>query len=632
MGNKLKKITTEGNKKTTTLYLFGTYQNDTLQYFSMEEGRIRPLRNANGNITSFTYDYFIKDDLGNVRMVLTEENKTDAYPAATMETSSINSESAYYSNLTSTQYPKPSWFNDPIYSGSTQVARVKNTAATQKIGPNILLKVMAGDSYNIRVASGWSSGILPTNSPAEVLTELVLALSGKMASTSGGKATQLQLQNPSGGLTMGVSNFLSSQTNTGTAPKAYINWILFDEQFQYYSGGFEQVGASGVTTQHLKNALTITKNGYLYIYTSNEATNIDVFFDNLQVTHTRSPLLEETHYYPGGLTMAGISSRAANSLENRKKFNGGTEFTNDFDISLYETSWRGYDPQIGRFHQIDMLAHTTPDYSPYTFVQNNPILFFDPLGLDTVRVNGEGSHKVKVAQGDVLAWTIGKTTSYYTYDPNNPDAVGGFVGAGMDGGTMEEVTVTATAKPKQSADYSTLASWQLATGYAGLGLDAYMNGAWRGPYNYRTSGGVVQSVFDTKYGQGRSPSNLGNINNYSKNAQRAIRTTKFLRGASNTLIVAGLAMDWGQVAYAVATDDPNKNIFIMKSSVNTTFAAYGVLVPGVGWVVSGVYFLGDALLPLGGWGGAMEAGYQNTLRNREIIPNWNPRPGGGLGN
>ena len=88
-----------------------------------------------------------------------------------------------------------------------------------------------------------------------------------------------------------------------------------------------------------------------------------------------------TYYTAFGLTMAGISSRAASSLENRRKFNDGTELNTDLDLNWYETDYRSYDPQIGRFHQIDELTEFDFNWSPYVYAHNNPILLNDPLGL-----------------------------------------------------------------------------------------------------------------------------------------------------------------------------------------------------------------------------------------------------------
>src|SRR6516162_10096953 len=99
--------------------------------------------------------------------------------------------------------------------------------------------------------------------------------------------------------------------------------------------------------------MVIRRNGYLYIYVSNEA-NQNIYFDDLIINHKRGPLTEQKDYYAFGLEIPGLPTQAFKPayIQNRFRYDG-KEYDSTFAWDAYDYGARMYDPIIGRWNGID---------------------------------------------------------------------------------------------------------------------------------------------------------------------------------------------------------------------------------------------------------------------------------------
>jgi RHS repeat-associated protein len=355
------------------------YNRDTLRQIRHGYGRGVPLNVGDKN-SAWEYQYEQKDQVGNVRALLTSRPDANS-DKGTFETANMNAEQNRFQRYENVRRINSVLF-DHTNKGATHYSERLNGSSNEKYGLAKSLSVMPGDVINLEVyakymdpdASHWTAALLP------LVTQIAngTAVAGTVMDGSGYAA--------GGSAPFALAGLNGTTRSSGSGPKAYLNWLVFDRNFVFRNGGYVQMKGEGkengtnVAHEKLSTQIRIGEAGYVYVYLSNEeATPLDVFFDDFSVELVKGPVIQQTDYDPFGL-VTDESSRE-HSVQNDFLYNG-KELQKDFDLNWYDYGARMYDAALGRWHVIDPMAEKYSNWSPYNYVLNNPLKFTDTDGRD----------------------------------------------------------------------------------------------------------------------------------------------------------------------------------------------------------------------------------------------------------
>jgi RHS repeat-associated protein len=380
-GRKLAQQVFGAQPKTTDYVGEFIYQDNVLQYILHEEGRIVP-DNSAGAPRPWEYQYFIKDHLGNTRVTVSEKTTTNTY-AATLEDATQTSEQNIFKGYKNRS--PLSIFNKTV--GGTY-SQVLNGGNNNQIGLAKSFAVNPGDVIDLEVYAKYEAA----TSTSTTLSGLFTALAGTftLSATGGTGVDGVQAYNAFNGL-FGAGAYIGTSTpfEDNVAPKAYLNYILFDENFVLKDFGFDQisnsaaqVGVSPVTPHdYLSLHVKAQQKGFLYIYVSNENPTVqNVYFDELKITYTEG-VEQVANYYAFGLAQ-GSNGFSKPTLVNQPLLYNGKELQDELNLGWEDYGARMYMADIGRWYVQDNKASKYLEYSPYNYALNNPIRFIDPDGND----------------------------------------------------------------------------------------------------------------------------------------------------------------------------------------------------------------------------------------------------------
>lgn len=330
------------------------------------------------------YQYYLKDHLGNVRLTYTTRNEYED-AVATVESAREDqerSEFLRYDMIRKIKSPLFDHTNDPDDGYAVRL----NGTDDERMGLAKTLSVMPGDVIKTRVFAKY---IDPADTDPEAF---LVAFAAQMANPPAGMIVDGPGLAGSGNVGLGIApNDHSDETEAG--PLAYINYIFINREYDPSSvvrlsekvttnAAESGATANGVPHEELTIEEVIKEPGYVYIYLSNDnraitGQQVDVFFDDFEVEHAKSKVIQMDDYYPFGLTFNSYARE--NSVPNKYQYNG-KELQDALGLNWNDYGARMYMSDIGRWGVVDPLTDKMRRHSPYNYAFDNPIRFIDPDG------------------------------------------------------------------------------------------------------------------------------------------------------------------------------------------------------------------------------------------------------------
>ena len=316
------------------------------------------------NPDHYKYIYELTDHLGNVRAIAT---KLELQATATMEPQNATHESQFFDNT-----------NDDSYTPHTG-SRSALTNAAKQLGPSTTFRVKAGDEVNLEVFAAYDS------SKSFSALPLTTGLIGSLVTGANGGVVGSEGSGFGAGVNEHINTFLAAAKGNSDEPKAYLQYVILDEQFnrqlaidtadtyRAVSGSFDPAENN---FEKLTLNLTVPEDGYIYAYIVNESDQV-IHFDDFTFQVVGPRAIRKTDYYPFG-AVAKVWNNPDQTQQEKYRHDYQGQYSEKDTITGWNTfELRMYDPLIGRWLQVDPERQFS---SSYVGMGNNPIKGVDPSG------------------------------------------------------------------------------------------------------------------------------------------------------------------------------------------------------------------------------------------------------------